>query len=216
MELYSREISPYASRVRVSVLAKDLPVRIVDQPDVASEAYGKLNPLRRVPVLVLDDGTAIVESDTIVEYLEDAYPRVPLRPTDPTDRARVRLIARVAEQYVFPAAVPLFTALATRDAERIEALFATVDQALGNLSSFLPERQTSWHAWGNQLTTADGALAPFLFYVHYLGQACGRSPFAKHPRLERFWEGSQQDPVLSTVTGQIASAFRARRSAATA
>src|SRR5262245_66030756 len=98
MELHSREISPFAARVRVSILAKELPVLIVDNPDVASDAFGKLNPLRRVPVLVLDDGKAIPESETIVEYLEDAYPGRPLRPTDSGDRARVRLIARVAER----------------------------------------------------------------------------------------------------------------------
>jgi len=56
MELYSREISPFAARVRASILAKELPVHIIDNPDVASDAFGKLNPMRRVPVLVLDDG----------------------------------------------------------------------------------------------------------------------------------------------------------------
>lgn len=213
MDLYSRNISPYASRVRASILAKDLPVRIIDQPDVGSDAYGKLNPLRRVPVLVLEDGSAIPESEAIVEYLEDAYPQVPLRPVDSMARARVRLIARVAELYVFPAAVPLFAALGARDAERVDTLFAGLDQALGSLASFLSEHATSWHAWGDQLTTADGALAPFLFYVHYLGQAAARSPLSKHPRLQRFWDGAQEDRVLSTVTGQIEQAFRARRQA---
>jgi len=212
MELYSREISPFASRVRVSILAKELPVRIIDQPDVGSDAFGKLNPLRRVPLLVLDDGTSIPESETIVEYLEDAYPRVPLRPTAPGERARVRLIARVAELYVFPAAVPIFAALAARDAERVDALFAGLDQALGWLASFVPERRSGWHAWGDRLTTADGALAPFLFYVHHLGHVSGRTPLTKHATLQRFWEGAQEDPVLSTVTGQITQAFRARTS----
>jgi glutathione S-transferase len=211
MDLYSRNISPYASRVRASILAKGLPVRIIDQPDVGSEEYARLNPLRRVPVLVLDDGTAIPESETIVEYLEDAHPQIPLRPADPVQRARARLIARVAELYLFPATVPLFTALATRDAERVDTLFAGLDQALTILASFVPPRATGWNVCGDQLSTADSALAPFLFYVLYLGRAAGRSPLAKHVRLERFWEGAQQDRVLSAVTGQIEEAFRARR-----
>jgi glutathione S-transferase len=211
MELYSREISPFASRVRVSILAKKLPVRIIDMPDVGSEAFGKLNPMRRVPVLVLEDGTAIPESETIVEYLEEAYPSTPLRPAAPSDRARVRLIARVAELYVFPAAVPIFAANAARDQEQVDKLFAGLDQALGTAASFLQADSTSWHAWGDQLTTADGALAPFLFYVQFLGQMCGRAPLAQHARLQRFWEGAQQEPVLATVTGQIAQAFRAHR-----
>ncbi|HKO92863.1 MAG TPA: glutathione S-transferase family protein [Polyangiaceae bacterium] len=213
MELHSREISPFAARVRVSILAKELPVRIIDNPNVASDDFGKLNPLRRVPVLILDDGSVIPESDTIVEYLEDAYPSRPLRPADPGERAQVRLIARVAELYVFPAAVPIFSVLAAPDPARRDQLFAALDNALGIASSFLRERSGSWHAWGDRLTTADGALAPFLFYVQFLGQACGRAPLARYPRLQQFWEGAQQEPVLAKVTAQIAQALHARRGA---
>ena len=134
MELHSREISPFSARVRALILAKELPVRIIDNPDVASDDFGKLNPLRRVPVLILDDGRAIPESDTIVEYLEDAYPSRPLRPADPGDRAQVRLIARVAELYVFPAAVPIFSVLAS-DQERLDQSFSALDGALRVVSS---------------------------------------------------------------------------------
>ena len=211
MELQSRQISPFAARVRVSLLAKELPVHVIDNPDVTSDAFGKLSPLRRVPVLVLDDGTTLPESDTIVEYLEDAYPNRPLRPTDAIGRARVRLIARVAELYVFPAALPIFGALGSGDPMRLDELFGSLDDALRTAASFLQERSPSWHAWGSQLTTADGALAPFLFYVQFLGQACGRAPLARHPRLQQFWEGAQQEPVLAKVTFEIAQALQARR-----
>jgi len=216
MELYSRDISPFASRVRVSILAKQLTVRIIDNPDVGSDAFGKLNPLRRVPVLVLEDGTAIPESETIVEYLEEREPAIPLRPTAPKDRARVRSIARVAELYLFPAALPIFGALAARDEAQLSSLFADLDRSLEVTASLLQDQTASWHAWGDQLTTADGALAPFLFYVDYLGQACGRAPLARHKRLQKFWDGAREQPVLATVVGQIAQAFRARREAAAA
>jgi glutathione S-transferase len=212
MELYSRNISPFAARVRVSILAKNLTVRVIDNPDVASAAFGKLNPYRRVPVLSLDDGSVIPESETIVEYLEAAFPEIPLQPSAANARARVRLIARVAELYVFPAVVSIFEALAARDEERVETLFNNLDRALAGAVPFLDDT-TSWHAWGDRLTTADGALAPFLFYVQLVGQTCGRAPLVQHPRLQRFWEGAQQQPVLATVTAQIAEAFAARRQA---
>ena len=59
MDLYSRDRSPFAARVRVSILAKGLPVRIITDPDVGTPEFGQHNPLRRVPVLVLDDGAAL-------------------------------------------------------------------------------------------------------------------------------------------------------------
>jgi glutathione S-transferase len=208
MELYSRKISPFAARVRISIQAKNLPVRIIDSPDVNSVEFARLNPLRRVPVLVFEDGRTLPESDAIVEYLEDAYPQVSLRPTDPADRAHVRLVARVAELYVFPAAVPIFAARAAGDTNQIAVLFDSLNSALGTLSSFLETRNQSWHACGTKLTTADGALAPFLFYAHVLGRTCGRDAFAKHGRLQGFWDGAQSDPTLSTVLREMGEAMR--------
>ena len=216
MELHSRDISPFAARVRVSILAKSLPIRVLDDPDVGSEAFGALNPLRRVPVLVLDDGTAIPESETIVEYLEETHPEPALQPADPVARARVRLVSRVAELYVFAAVLPIFAAFATRDPQQIETGFAGLDSALGKLSPFLDARTRSWHCFGDRLTTADGALAPFLFYVDMLGRRCGRAPLAKHARLERFWDGARSQPVLATVIGQIGRAMAAAEAGARA
>ena len=66
MDLYSRAVSPYAARVRVSIAAKGLNVRIIDRPDVGSAEFGALNPMRRVPVLVLDNGRSLPESEAIV------------------------------------------------------------------------------------------------------------------------------------------------------
>jgi glutathione S-transferase len=211
VELYSRDISPFASRVRISILAKGLSIRIIDSPDVQSAEFGKLNPLRRVPVLTLDDGTPLPESETIVEYLEDAFPEVPLRPVDPRQRAQARLISRVAELYVFPACLPIFFARAAGDVDQLNGLFEKLDDAMTRLSTFLDDGSESWHAFGARLTTADGALAPFLFYAQFLGKACDRPILSRHHRLKRFWDGAQTDSVLSTVIEQMATAISAPR-----
>jgi glutathione S-transferase len=218
VDLYSRDVSPFAARVRVSIRAKQLPIRILNNPEVASAEFGKINPLRRVPVLVLDDGRALPESETIIEYLEDIYTNVALRPPDPVDRARARLISRVAELYVFPAAVPIFSALAPSNGDTgpRDNLFGKLDLALQTLESFLDDSNKGWHCFGDSLTTADGALAPFLFYVTFLGRACGRAPLTAHHKLERFWEGAQSDPLLSAVINEISDALSAARRSSTA
>src|SRR4051794_6395479 len=110
MKLISLPLSPFAARVRAAIHAKDLPVEIVAPPADwrTSPEYRKLNPLVRIPVLVLDDGTTLFESGVIVEYLEDAFPESrPLRPQSALDRARVRLVTQLGEQYVLPAMTPL-------------------------------------------------------------------------------------------------------------
>jgi glutathione S-transferase len=52
--------------------------------------YLKLNPKAIVPALV-DDGKVIIESNVIIEYLEDKHPQVRLRPEDPYARALMRV-----------------------------------------------------------------------------------------------------------------------------
>ena len=51
MKLYSLDLSPYASRVRVSIYAKKLPIEIVAPPaaGIKSAEYLALNPMGKIP-----------------------------------------------------------------------------------------------------------------------------------------------------------------------
>src|SRR5690606_25377595 len=97
--------SPFPTRVRLLLYAKGIDAEIIQPPGFhdSSESKGeylRLNPIGRVPTLVLDDGRALPESEVICEYLEDTYPEPPLRPADPWDRARMRLLSRICDFYV--------------------------------------------------------------------------------------------------------------------
>ncbi len=94
IELYHAAMSTCAQKARLVLAEKGLEwtghlmnLRKCDQhqPD-----YLKLNPNGVVPTLV-DDGNVVIESAVICEYLDDAYPEPPMRPTDPHQRARMRL-----------------------------------------------------------------------------------------------------------------------------
>jgi len=67
------------------------------QPD-----FVKLNPNGQVPVLV-HDGAVITESTVINEYLEDAFPDVPLRPANLAERAQMRVWSKFVDEYFCPA-----------------------------------------------------------------------------------------------------------------
>ncbi|MFZ3004976.1 MAG: glutathione S-transferase family protein, partial [Phenylobacterium sp.] len=142
MKLYSAELSPFAARPRVAIYAKTLPVEILAHPtDLKSPEYLAINPMGKLPALVLDDGTVIPESDTIVEYLADAFPAANLRPAQPADIARGRLIARVAELYVMASGGALFGQMnpATRDAAVVEDSFTKLESGLEHLNVFMTE-----------------------------------------------------------------------------
>ncbi|MBC7104002.1 MAG: glutathione S-transferase N-terminal domain-containing protein [Parvibaculum sp.] len=82
MKMYNAQLSPYATRCRMAIYAKDLDVEFLDMPDPDLEQeFHRVAPMGKVPVLI--DGDVIVpESETICEYLEDKGLGWLLRPTD--------------------------------------------------------------------------------------------------------------------------------------
>jgi maleylpyruvate isomerase len=219
MKLISLALSPFAARVRVAIHAKDLPVEIVAPPPDwrTSAEYRKLNPLVRVPVLVLDDGTAVAESGVIVEYLEDAYPESSLRPRSPQDLARVRFITQVAEQYVMTSIMPLFGLFDTkaRDEAAITAQIGKLDGALKHLNEALTP---GTYAVGDKLTTADAWLAPLRFTLEGLMNFSGRTELLdRHEAVNSYAEVVRRDPHLGHVWREMddgLKAFMASRAAA--
>jgi len=63
---------------------------------------------------LVDDGTVVIESTVICEYLDDAYPEPRLRPTDPVGRARMRLWTKQLDEGVHAATSVVSSAIAFR------------------------------------------------------------------------------------------------------
>jgi maleylpyruvate isomerase len=53
-------------------------------------AYRAKNPTALIPILETDDGTLLLQSLAIIEWLEETYPTPPLLPAEPFARAKVR------------------------------------------------------------------------------------------------------------------------------
>jgi len=91
--LYHAPHSTCSQKVRMVLHEKDVKfdeVRIdLGKKEQLKPDYLKLNPNGVVPTLV-DDGTPIIESSVICEYLNEKYPQNPLLPSDIIERARTR------------------------------------------------------------------------------------------------------------------------------
>ena len=91
LTLYDAARCPYCARVRILLADKEIPYETVeiDLDDRPGWLYEK-NPIGKVPVL--EEGSFVLpESRVIMEYLEERYPEPPLLPSDPAERALVRL-----------------------------------------------------------------------------------------------------------------------------
>ncbi|MCC7135930.1 MAG: glutathione S-transferase [Nitrosomonas sp.] len=71
MQLIGSLTSPYVRKVRIVLAEKKIDSGlIIDPPFNPDNQITKLNPLGKVPVLVLNDGTPLYDSRVIVEYLD--------------------------------------------------------------------------------------------------------------------------------------------------
>ena len=224
MKLYQTYTSPFPTRVRLVLYVKGIEVEIIEPPGFHSSAESKgdyldINPIGRVPTLVLDDGRALPESEVICEYLEDAFPDPPLRPADPWARARVRLISRLCDFYLVMAMVPLFNASGrsrkTWDAGRIAAALAEVETALGYAEAYIG---AEGYAVGATLTVADGALLPQLILAYEWAPTLfgAESPLGKHPKLAAYWKAIAADPIAARLLEETRSAIAGEQTRAKA
>lgn len=90
-------VSPYVRKLLVCLELKGLAYTIDPiAPFVGNEAFERLSPLRRIPVL-LEDGRVFNDSSVICQYLEDTHPTPALYPADPVQRAQARWLEEYAD-----------------------------------------------------------------------------------------------------------------------
>ena len=83
MKLISATPSPYARKVRIALAEKGLPFELMTEvPWHADTATPRYNPLEKLPVLILDDGTVVYDSCYILQWLELKFPQISLLPAD--------------------------------------------------------------------------------------------------------------------------------------
>ena len=91
LRLISHYLCPYVQRAVIALSEKGVAhERIVIDLAAKPDWFIALSPLGKVPLLLVDDETALFESAVICEYLEETAPGVRLHPGDPVERARHR------------------------------------------------------------------------------------------------------------------------------
>ncbi|MCP1335537.1 glutathione S-transferase family protein [Futiania mangrovi] len=104
MKLYDLKAGLNPRRVRIFLAEKgiDIPIVPIDMAagENATPEFLKLNPLGKLPVLVLDDGTVLTESVAICRYLESLHPEPPLFGRTPLEQAQVEMWNRRMEHEI--------------------------------------------------------------------------------------------------------------------
>lgn len=112
MKIIETSTAPNPRRVRIFLSEKGLSVPFEQleftPANLRSEQFTAINPMQRVPVLVLDDGTCISESVAICRYFEELQPEPALFGSGALGRARVEMWNRRAELGLFTSVTQAF------------------------------------------------------------------------------------------------------------
>ncbi len=175
MKLYGYWRSSCTWRVRIALSYKGLAYDSIsvdlvrDGGDQLKPEFFEKNPLRQVPVLVIDDAVAgevlISQSMAILEYLEETQPEPALLPSDPLRRAKVRQLAEVVNAGTQPlqnlALLRHLEAISGQEAARSFAA-RVVEQGLSALEA-LSRSVKGRFLVGDQPSFADVCLVPQLY-----------------------------------------------------
>lgn len=161
MRIIETSTAPNPRRLRIFLAEKgiEVPFEQVDlmAGDLKTDAFTRMNPTQRVPVLVLDDGTAVSESVAICRYFEELQPEPPLFGLGPLERALVEMWQRRVELGFFAHVTHAFRHLHPKmaplelpqvgpwgEANRPKALeaLAAIDRHLGGSRFLVGERFT--------------------------------------------------------------------------
>ncbi|MET1219542.1 MAG: glutathione S-transferase family protein [Glaciecola sp.] len=105
MKIYDTKTAPTPRRVRMFLAEKNIPmdyvqVDIVKGENLSAELRAK-NPLGKIPILELDDGTCISETLAICEYFEALQPEPALMGRTPLQKGIIMQWQQRAELYLF-------------------------------------------------------------------------------------------------------------------
>ena len=166
MKLIASPTSPYARKVRVALAEKKIEYTLVDvAPFGPDSSVSDFNPLGKIPVLIMEDGTTLFDSRVIVEYLDTVSPVSRLIPEPSRQRIAVKRWEALADG-VSDAAVAIIVErkrpAAQQSAEWIDRQREKLERGVAEFARELGEKP--WCS-GDAYSLADIAVGCALGYL---------------------------------------------------
>lgn len=146
--LYLARKAPNPRKVVALMQAKGIDIDDIDDLDVVdidmakgehlTEEFTKINPLQLLPVMVLDDGTILNDSQAICEYLDRVYGERSVMGNDVVQRAQVCSVRRVAEFEVLYNFMLAFQHTHPSKAERVNQVAEMGPASIARVIKILP------------------------------------------------------------------------------
>ncbi|CEG83070.1 Putative Maleylacetoacetate isomerase [Rhizopus microsporus] len=163
---YFRSSASYRVRIVLEIKGVEYDQKVVNllKKEQLSEEYKKVVPTQKVPAFVTKEGRLILQSQAIVDYLDDVYPGPSLYPKDPLDRAYVREICQIIACDIHPLQNLGVLQRVAPDNQEEQTAFARemITKAFYGLEARLA-KVASKYSFGDTLTMADVFVVPMVY-----------------------------------------------------
>ena len=186
MKLIGTHTSPFVRKVRIVLAEKKIDYEFaIDSPWLGDSQVQNINPLGKIPVLLLDDETPLFDSRVIVEYIDSVTPNAKLFPTPNRERIDVKRWEAVADG-ICDAAANAFLEGKRPDSQQSYDWIARQHGKIARSLEFMAEELgEKSYCLGTHISLADIAVGTALGYL------CFRFPHVgwqeTHPNLAKLY-----------------------------
>lgn len=168
MKLIGSHTSPFARKVRIVLAEKKMEYDfVIDSPWLEDSKVPNLNPLGKIPVLMLDDETALFDSRVIVEYIDSVTPNNKLFPAPNRERIEVKRWEAVADGVCDAAASAVLEAKRPKKEQSAAWLVRQRDKVTRGLEFMADHLGEKPFCMGTHFSLADIAVGTALGYLAF-------------------------------------------------
>jgi glutathione S-transferase len=201
MKLIGSLTSPYVRKARVVLAEKKIEYDFeLDSPWNADSGVPNVNPLGKIPVLILDDETVLFDSRVIVEYLDNVTPNNKLMPVPNRERILVKRWEALADGICDAAATAFLEAkrpAKQQDKTWIERQRSKIASSLEFMAEELGDNA---HCMGTHFSLADAAVGSALGYLVF--RFADINWQEAHPNLAKLYDKLMQRPSFADTVPQ--------------
>jgi glutathione S-transferase len=201
MKLIGSLTSPYVRKVRIVLAEKKIDYEFeLDSPWVADSKIPNINPLGKVPVLILDDSTLLFDSRVIVEHIDSVAPNNKLMPESNRERSEVKRWGAVADGICDAAALIVLEKKRPEAQQSPEWMARQHDKVIRGLEYMSAELGESSWCMGTHFSLADVCTGCALGYLVFRFPEINWQE--SHPNLARIYDKLMLRPSFAETIPQ--------------
>ncbi len=187
MKLIGSHTSPFVRKVRIVLAEKKMDYEfIIDLPSQEGSKVPSINPLGRIPVLLLDADTPLYDSRVIVEHIDNVTPNNKLFPAPNRERTEIKRWEALADGLCDAAVMAVQESRRPKKEQSAQWIIRQRDTIQRSLAVMENQVGDKSFCMGTHFSLADIAVGTALGYL------CFRFPDItwqeRHPNLSKLYE----------------------------